>query len=245
MSGTKKTTNDSISKKVKIEELPLDKLYESEDNPQTMTPGEFNRLVTSIQEDGFDEPIIVTPNEGRDTYQIISGHHRFKACRLLEYKTMPCIVKTYSSADQRRIKMIKANVIRGKLDAKKFTAIVNKLLEKHDQEELEFLLGFSDRKAFERLYKEIRSGLPEEIRDKLDETKQEIRTIEDLALVLNRLFAEYGETVDQHFMVFSYGGRKHLWVETDKELWDLINKMTDDLKESKEDIVDYLKTKLG
>lgn len=211
---------------VEVVNLPIDKLLESDDNPQTMSPQEFNRLVASIQEDGFDEPLIVAPN-GDGTYQIISGHHRYKACRIIGYTEIPCIVKDLTTDDQRRIKMIKANVIRGDLDPKKFTKIVDKLMETHSREELEYLLGFSDRREFDRLYKEIRSGLPPEIQKKLDATKKEIRTIDDLAKVLNQLFSEYGDTLDLSFMIFVYQGQDQFYVQMDSKL----KKLTDEIAE--------------
>ena len=49
-------------------------------------------LVNSIKEEGVITPIIVR-KVGKDNYEILSGHRRFKACQILDIKEIPVIVK--------------------------------------------------------------------------------------------------------------------------------------------------------
>ncbi len=49
-------------------------------------------LVNSIKEDGVISLIIVR-KVGKDNYEILSGHRRFKACQILDIKEIPVIVK--------------------------------------------------------------------------------------------------------------------------------------------------------
>ena len=49
-------------------------------------------LVNSIKEEGVISPIIVR-KVGKDNYEILSGHRRFKACQILDIKEIPVIVK--------------------------------------------------------------------------------------------------------------------------------------------------------
>lgn len=49
-------------------------------------------LVNSIKEEGVISPIIVR-KVGKDNYEILSGHRRFKACQILDIKGIPVIVK--------------------------------------------------------------------------------------------------------------------------------------------------------
>ena len=49
-------------------------------------------LVNSIREEGVISPIIVR-KVGKDNYEILSGHRRFKACQILDIKEIPVIVK--------------------------------------------------------------------------------------------------------------------------------------------------------
>jgi hypothetical protein len=48
---------------------------------------------------------------------------------------------------------------------------------------------------------------------KVDEEK--IRSLDDLALVLNSLFARFGGTLSKHYMFFTFGGKVHLLVQLD------------------------------
>ena len=49
-------------------------------------------LFNSIKEEGVISPIIVR-KVGKDNYEILSGHRRFKACQILDIKGIPVIVK--------------------------------------------------------------------------------------------------------------------------------------------------------
>lgn len=49
-------------------------------------------LVNSIKVEGVISPIIVR-KVGKDNYEILSGHRRFKACQILDIKEIPVIVK--------------------------------------------------------------------------------------------------------------------------------------------------------
>jgi ParB/RepB/Spo0J family partition protein len=225
--------------KLDIVYIPLDKVIETDSNPQEMTASEFNMLVDDIGQNGLDEPLVVAANED-DTYQLIAGHHRKKACRILGYTELPCIVKNIEQEDIRTARMVKSNVLRGKLSPEKFTKIVNDMSARYTHEEMEALFGFADRKAFNQLYKEVRAQLPKEIQEKLDSTRKEIRTIDDLARILNGLFAEYGGTLDQGFMFFTYGGQDHYVVHMTPELKKTMQKLEDQVKASGENMNDAL-----
>jgi ParB/RepB/Spo0J family partition protein len=63
-------------------------LYENDD--------ELGRLVISIDLFGVLEPLIVHQLPGQEeTYEIISGNRRFKAAKILNLPTLPCIIKPY------------------------------------------------------------------------------------------------------------------------------------------------------
>lgn len=52
---------------------------------------EFKSLVQSIKSCGLLQPLIVTPNKGG--YGVVVGQRRYKACKKLKLKEIPCIVK--------------------------------------------------------------------------------------------------------------------------------------------------------
>lgn len=45
------------------------------------------------------------------------------------------------------------------------------------------------------LIDDTRESLPPEMRKEFDKAKEEIKTVDDLSLVLNRLFTKYGSTL--------------------------------------------------
>ncbi|MEM2174490.1 MAG: ParB N-terminal domain-containing protein [Candidatus Micrarchaeia archaeon] len=76
-----------------VKNIPIDLLVELEDNPNIMTDAEFNRLTKELDETGFIDPIQVVPlDDGR--YQILGGHLRVKAAKVLGFESVPAVVLT-------------------------------------------------------------------------------------------------------------------------------------------------------
>jgi hypothetical protein len=91
---------------------------------------------------------------------------------------------------------------------------------------------YSFKKAFKEVYMAVKRELPKDMQDKLESSRKEIKTVDDLSRILNELFSKYGNTLDQNFMIFTYGGRVHLWVlleDAFKEL--LVDNLIETFKE--------------
>ena len=58
---------------------------------KNMTGEEWIRFLNSVQDDGIIEPILISQD-----YVIISGDQRVRACKDLDIKTIPCIMKKYT-----------------------------------------------------------------------------------------------------------------------------------------------------
>ncbi len=238
-------------KKADIKDLKLGEITLLVDNVNKMDDVMFNDLVEKIVTQGFDQPIKVWFNEKSSKYEVVKGNHRFQAATYLNYETIPSIIATYDgdTHEEQRDNMLadamSDNIVKGNIDPELFTQQWTKLTKQYGIEGTLKKMNITTFDQIKSLVREIRKQLPDELKKKLDESKKEIKTIEDLSKVLNDMFATYGETLDQHFMVFSYGGKEHLWVETDDELWEMINEIAKEHKDSKEDLVKTLKTKLG
>ncbi|MEN3039789.1 MAG: hypothetical protein ABDI07_11710, partial [Candidatus Kryptonium sp.] len=93
------------------------------------------------------------------------------------------------------------------------------------------LMGFTDRDAFDKLIGEvernIRKALSPDLAKRFQKVKKEIKTLDDLGNILNKLFTEYGDTIDRNFMYFSYGGKEHLYIICSRKLWRLVNSLMD------------------
>lgn len=63
-------------------------LAELNQDPQAIQP-----LARNIADKGLLQPLIVTRNPGEDTYTLITGHQRLKACMYLGWEMVPAIVQ--------------------------------------------------------------------------------------------------------------------------------------------------------
>jgi hypothetical protein len=207
------------------DDLAVDSLRKNAANPNEMDDRTFNALCESIQEEGWTEPVTVVPSG--DEYVIVGGHHRFDAAVTLGMERVPCWVLDPAKFDEDRQgwNLVKMNVLRGQLNPSKFTALYERMVKTYGAEVLQSLMGFTSEDAFKKMYQDVRKSLPPELAKALDSTKDEIKTIDDLSLVLNRLFREHGETLPTNLMVFSWGGKDVLWVRCSDDLWKVVTGM--------------------
>lgn len=214
----------------RMETLKVADLVKNSSNPNEQDERTFNALCQSIQDEGWVEPMAtVVPELAEDgsltgKYQIVGGHHRHDATLVLGIEDGPCWVLDPEKFDQDRQNwtMVKVNILKGKLNPSKFTKLYNDMVAVYGAEVLQEQMGFTNEDAFKSMYQDVKRNLPPELAKALDEQKDEIKTIDDLSLVLNRLFREHGETLPSNMMVFSFGGKDVLWVRADKELWELV-----------------------
>jgi ParB/RepB/Spo0J family partition protein len=198
--------------------IPTDLIHEPEWNPNEQIPEVFNQLVETIKEVGLIDPVIVVPrSDKKGEYWSISGSHRVKAARVLGIDVVPCIVREDWDEDVQKFQNMRFNMIRGKLDPIKFTRMFNELAKKYGEEVTRKMMAFVDRAAFDAVYQKAKESLPPEMQKELDKARDEVKTIDGLAAILNEMFKKYGGTLDNGYMVFTYGGQTHLWIVMDDE----------------------------
>lgn len=229
---------------MKVQWLDVAQLHPNLENPNEQDDATFNDLVQSIQTDGWTVPVQVV-EIATDAYEIVSGEHRWRAAKVLQCK-VPAIVLPAEQFDQDRRDwaLVKDNMLKGKLNPEKFTRLYSKLVQKYDADVLKTLMGFTSEDAFRKVFRETKAGLSPEMQAALEESKEEIKTIDDLSRVLNKLFIEHGETLPSNMMVFSFGGRDVLWIRAEKELWKLVKGMADKVAEDGLDMAAVMFTAL-
>lgn len=87
-----------------IDQTPVGKLKPYDKNPRTHSAVQIERLVNSFKEFGFTNPILVD-----DDFNVIAGHGRLEAAKILKLKTVPTITLSHLTEDQRRAYVIADN----------------------------------------------------------------------------------------------------------------------------------------
>jgi len=84
-------------------------------NPNRMRPDQFEALKESIKRFGFAQPITVRPINDGEAYEIVDGHHRYRALDELNVMFVPCLIVQMTEGEA-RIAAVALNRIRGELD---------------------------------------------------------------------------------------------------------------------------------
>ena len=99
-----------MNEKYEITQLPLGMLIPFKNHPfKVIENEELNTLAQSIRESGVLVPALARP--AGDRYELISGHRRLAACKLLGLPTIPVIVRDLTDAEA-IITMVDANLQR-------------------------------------------------------------------------------------------------------------------------------------
>jgi hypothetical protein len=109
-------------------------------------------------------------------------------------------------------------MIRGEHNPAKFTKLVDSLENTYTPDQLADMMGFKDIESFEKLYQREQEEDNEKANEGVADAKEEMNLIDGLSLILNKLFAEFGDTVPFSFMFFLYGSKTHMVVQTNTKL---------------------------
>jgi len=85
---------------MKIEKVNINNLIPFNENPYRIREGEeLESLLDSISENGILSPLVVRPTEEKGKFEVISGHRRLHAARMLNLETVPVTVCNVSRED--------------------------------------------------------------------------------------------------------------------------------------------------
>jgi DNA modification methylase len=87
-----------------IELVPLEQVKPSPKNPRTHSKKQLNQLVQSMREFGYTAPALIDEHN-----QILAGHGRLEAAKVLGLKVIPCVRLTHMSEAQKRAYIIADN----------------------------------------------------------------------------------------------------------------------------------------
>ena len=90
--------------------LPIKKIRPFHDHPFHLDEGErLEDMVASVREHGILNPVIVQEIDGG--YEMLSGHNRMNAAKLVGLKEIPAIVKTDLSEEEAYVYVIETNLM--------------------------------------------------------------------------------------------------------------------------------------
>ncbi|HYX09283.1 MAG TPA: ParB/RepB/Spo0J family partition protein [Bacteroidales bacterium] len=150
-------------------DIPLSKLEVSAFNTRKdLDAGQedsgIQELSTSIQKKGLIQPLIVRPMSNGN-YEVISGQRRLKACRRIDFKTVPCIVReNIDNTDAMTLSLIE-NIHRADMNPMDKANTINILYEKYgSQKKVSDETGWSS-STISKYLSLIK--LPDEIKNKI------------------------------------------------------------------------------
>ncbi len=85
---------------MKIDKVNINNLLPFNENPYRIREGEeLESLLNSISENGIISPLVVRTTEEKGKYEVISGHRRLHAARMLNLETVPVTICDVSRED--------------------------------------------------------------------------------------------------------------------------------------------------
>lgn len=197
--------------------VPIEALIPNEENPNEMTDAEFNLLYDNMEQVGFTDAVLVKALDD-GTYRIVGGHHRWEVAKLIGFEEVPVTVITDAQfdEDQERFQLVRHNVIKGKMSPQKFLKLYEQMADKYAEDILIESFGFANEEEFRRLVKKTAENLPNDMKSQFLEAAEEIRTIDELSTLLNKLFTVHGDSLPYGYMFLDFGGQDSIWLRMEK-----------------------------
>lgn len=88
--------------------------------------------------------------------------------------------------------------------------------------------------------KAVKNALPKELGDEFNRRAEDAKTVQDLQGILQSIFAKYGDTLDQSFLIFTYGKQPHVYVATNAASRKAVDRLIEFCRDTGDDINDVL-----
>jgi ParB/RepB/Spo0J family partition protein len=127
-------------KDTNIQEIPLEQFIPHPANPNKMSKKTFTKLVANIKKTGLYEPVVV--RQVGNKFQLINGHHRIEALKILGAATASAVVWEVDDATALTL-LASLNRLNGTDILEKKSSLYAELLAKFSARELTKLLPAS------------------------------------------------------------------------------------------------------
>lgn len=224
-----------MSKSLPTYSVPIDLISPDPDNPNEMDDKTFNRLVEEMEQTGMVSAIQITPSEG-GRFKIIGGEHRWQGAKSLGWERIDCHILMdgkFADEDLQKLLRVRLNVIHGKMNPDKFRKLYEDVSKRYGKEQLQALFGFTETDAWSKLTKGVIEAVEAtgvggaKLSAELRKKTKGVKTVDGLGSLLNKLFKKYGSDVEHGFMVFSYGGKEHIFIVANERMAKAIDNVKD------------------
>ena len=214
-------------------------------NPNEMEQAEFMLLKEQIVEVGFIDPPTVAEVEdakGKSFYRIIGGHNRVAAAKELGLKKIPVDVlqgEKWKDEDLQKLQTVRLNVLHGKTNPEKMVALYNEMATKYGASVTKMLGYTTDhglKKKIKAVQGDLAKTLPPDLQEQFKEQAKEAKTITDLEKIIKRLMEESGDSAKHGFVVFSWGGKEHIYVSMSDKTREAMKRIVRASRDKKVDV---------
>ena len=223
--------------------IPVEEIEENSWNPNEMNAEEFELLVQEIREVGFIDPVQVVPMVDGG-YRLLGGAHRWRAAKLLGMDEIPATILSdakWQEEDLQKFVTVRLNQLHGKANTQKMIVLYKEMEQKYGEKSLQRMFAYTDEDAWKKLVTTMKkavqsSGLPKTAQQQFNAEADSAKTIADLSHILNTIFNQHGDTLEYSFLVFSFGGKEHLYIAMSKKTKNQLDKLIQHCKEWGRDI---------
>jgi hypothetical protein len=113
---------------MEILNIDINELKDNPKNPRKITKSDLNKLIRSIKEFGFVDPIIANKHKGRENI-VVGGHQRLRAAKAMKMKEVP-VTYVDLPEDKENLLNVALNEISGTWDDEKLFELLSQLNEK-------------------------------------------------------------------------------------------------------------------
>ena len=229
---------------LRVYDIPMSKVRPNDWNPYERTEEEFSLLLDTIEQDGWDQPIVVVPDDtDPGHFIVIKGEGRWGVAKALEQETIPAVIRTDWEVVDQMVMTVRDNEVRGSIHKSKFNTFWSELKKIYDVDvqQLRSEMGLFDDYKFNKLLTVEKQKEQKAIEELAEGAKtQASKIVDSLTDIVQSIFSEAGDTVDKSFMFFYHKGKPHMLIEADREMIDALNDLTAHLKGSGQDINEFL-----
>ena len=130
-----------MDKPLTITQIATDQIHPNNYNPNVVLPAVMAKLRAEFAQNGPCVPITV--RRSGDAYIVIDGEHRWRICRELGLKEIPCIVQDFSETEA-KIKTVQLNYLHGSVVPIKLASLIHDLNKEIKLEDLAKRLPYEE-----------------------------------------------------------------------------------------------------